>query len=278
MAAISFRRGAAGVVPNSFLIQPKIQDGGPPVVAVHGLRREAERMAELLCTRAEETGRTVILPVFDQINWRLFQRAACPQRADWAMLCLLDTLRDKGLVRDGPVDMSGYSGGAQFAHRFAWLYPDRVGRLCLTAPGWWTFPDMSGVYPYGMATPEGDTSQGPFWLRANLHRFLDREISVRVGAQDCVADDNLRSNPRIDAQQGPHRVLRARRWCAAAVRACRHAGIRPQIDFRLLEGCGHNFADCVTAAGLDKDFVQRARPDAAAPAARSAQANERRVA
>lgn len=253
MAQILYRRGVPGVLPATWLIRPETVSAAPALVAIHGLNRETEAMAQLLAARADATGRTIVLPIFDRTSWPRFQRAACPQRSDWALLALLKVLRDEGRIGAAPPDLSGFSGGAQFAHRFAWLYPDRVGQLCLVAPGWWTFPDTRGAYPHGIG---GDNTAAPvFHLRANLARFLDRDIHVTVGALDVTQDKNLRQDPDIVVQQGPNRVARARSWTAAAIRVAQQAGLRPRITFRLMEDCAHSFADCVANGRLDRAFV-----------------------
>ena len=46
--------------------------------------------------------------------------------------------------------LTGYSGGAQFAHRYAFAYPRRVAALAVCAAGWYTFPDPGLVYPHGL--------------------------------------------------------------------------------------------------------------------------------
>lgn len=263
MAYLSFRRGIPGVLPSAWLIQPERPTLARPVIAVHGLNRETEVMAELLAPRADETGRTVILPIFDTRSWRRFQRAACADRSDWALLRLLQVLRDEGTIGAAAPDMSGFSGGAQFAHRFAWLYPDRVGHLCLVAPGWWTFPDARGAYPLGIA---GGRGLDAMRLRANLARFLDRDMRVLVGALDVAQDKNLRQDRDTVGQQGPNRIMRARNWTAAAIRTARHLGIRPRMSFHLMQDCGHSFAECVAHGGLSAAFVpmpdlETQRPD-----------------
>lgn len=260
---VFFRPGIGGIVPDAWILEPGTPSDARPVVLVHGLYRNVEEMVGLLQGRAEDTRRTLILPHFDKAHWPRYQRAACDQRADWAMLTLLRALRSEGRIGQGPVDLSGFSGGAQFAHRFAWLYPDAVGRLCLAAPGWWTFPDAELPWPYGMGDRAGDgagdaAGKGAvegFWLRANLPRFFDREIVVRVGTDDTQRDENLRKGNAIDAQQGGNRALRAQRWVAHAAQAARAAGVTPDISFGVLQGCGHNLADCVRRGRLDRDLV-----------------------
>ncbi|MEL6564150.1 MAG: alpha/beta hydrolase [Pseudomonadota bacterium] len=249
MAQILYRRGIPGVLPAAWLIQPEVAVLAPPVVAVHGLKREAEVMARLLAVRADATGRTIVLPIFDRVSWPRFQRAACPQRSDWALLELLRVLRDEGRIGPGAPDLSGFSGGAQFAHRFAWLYPARVARLCVVAPGWWTFPDARGTHPLGVAGADG------YRLRTNMARFLDRDIQVMVGALDTAQDENLRQDPDVMAQQGGNRVARARNWTAAALRAARGLGLPPRVRFALMENSAHSFGDCVANGALDQAFV-----------------------
>ena len=255
MALVHFRPGVPGALPNAWVIQPEAASATPPVLAVHGLNREAEQMAHLLASQADATGRTVVLPVFDRTSWPRFQRAACKNRADWALLSLLEVLRGEGWIGDAKPDLSGFSGGAQFAHRFAWLYPETVGRLCLVAPGWWTFPDKRGVYPYAMSTSSPKDTAAAFRLRANLARFLDREITVMVGALDVQQDRNLRQDVSVMDQQGPNRVVRARKWTAAALRAARRLGLTPSIRFHLMPDCGHSFGDCVANGALASSFV-----------------------
>ncbi|MBY5934095.1 alpha/beta hydrolase [Tateyamaria omphalii] len=253
MSRIQFRHGIPGVVPSAWVIHP---DAGSravaPVVAVHGLNRETEVMANLLAPRADATGRTIVLPIFDRTSWRRYQRAACAQRSDWALIALLDALRDERVIQGGPPDLSGFSGGAQFAHRFAWLHPDQVARLCLVAPGWWTFPDARGAFPLAIGT--GCNGQS-FRLRANIKRFLDRQMHVSVGALDVKQDRNLRQDAEVVALQGANRVERARRWTAAAIRAARRVGVAPRISFDLMAHCVHSFSDCVANARLDRAFV-----------------------
>lgn len=250
-----FRRGVPGLIPDAWILGPDCGRVRRAVVAVHGITRSVEEMVSHLLPRAVATGRTLVVPHFDAAHWPRYQRAACGNRADLALLRLMAALRDEGRVGHAPFDLSGFSGGAQFSHRLAWLYPDKVGRLCITAPGWWTFPDAGVAWPQGMGSAAGLGGRG-FQLRANLRRFLDRRIVVCVGSDDRERDHNLRQGEGIDARQGPNRLERARRWCAEAEACARAEGLTPAISLRVLQGCGHSFVDCVMRGGLDHDFIQ----------------------
>jgi pimeloyl-ACP methyl ester carboxylesterase len=214
-----------------------------PLVAIHGIGRGARELAETFAAQAAGHGRAVIAPLFDAGRWNGYQRAVAPRRADYALLGLLDELSAEGLVPAGRFDLAGYSGGAQFAHRFAMLYPHRLRRLSVCAAGWWTMPD-DAAFPYGLSGDWGAR------LAAGLDRFLALDIRVSVGAADDRPDAATRSTPALDAAQGGDRVGRAGAWVAALRGEAARRGLPAlRLSLTLLPGAGHDFAACA-AAGL----------------------------
>jgi pimeloyl-ACP methyl ester carboxylesterase len=214
-----------------------------PLVAIHGISRAAREMAETFAAQAAAEGRTVVAPLFDAARWNGYQRAVAPRRADCALLGLLDEVSAEGVGATGRFDAVGYSGGAQFAHRFAMLYPHRLRRLSVCAAGWWTMPDAA-AFPYGLSGDWGVR------LAAGLDRFLALDIRVSVGAADDRPDAATRSAPALDAVQGVDRVTRARAWLAALRGEAARRGLpAPRLSLTLLPGAGHDFAACA-AAGL----------------------------
>ncbi len=229
----------------------RISSEAPPLVAVHGIRRGARDQAELFAARAAALGRPVIAPLFDEENWRRYQQVVRKKRADLALLALLTELRSADIWRTPSFDLAGFSGGAQFAHRFAMLYPELVARLTVASAGWFTFPD-DAPFPYGLAARPGRPDDWGPQLAAGLDRFLRLPIQVCVGAEDNVTDINTRSGPKIDRQQGKDRVTRATRWAEALREAARERGIAPRVALAVLSGCGHEFRACVLKGGLDR--------------------------
>jgi len=256
MEDLFFRPGTPGVIPDSWVINAGAPNSGPPIVAVHGIQRQVEKMAALLLPRASAIGRTVVLPHFSTGHWKRYQRAACPNRSDKALLSLMREMVEDSLVSAGPFDLAGFSGGAQFAHRFTWMHPNAVGRLCVTAPGWWTFPEAQFAWPYGMGHSNVHQGIVDFRLQTNLKRFLNREIAVSVGSDDIKRDRNLRKGPDIDAQQGVNRMARAENWVSAMRGVAHSLGVQSDISFTLLKGVGHSFSNCVKHARLDHLFIQ----------------------
>jgi len=231
----------------------------PPLVAVHGIRRGAGSQAALFAARAAALGRPVIAPLFDAERWPRYQQAVRRGRADLALLRLMADLRREGVWCTPHFDLFGFSGGAQFAHRFAMLHPDAVSRLVTASAGWYTFPDAA-VFPYGLSRRPGRSDVWAPRLTANLGRFLALPIAVCVGSDDNAPDPNTRSGPAIDAQQGTHRLARAARWAQALRTAARAHGVAPSVTFHVLPFCGHDFRTCVTLGGLDRIVVREAAP------------------
>lgn len=222
-----------------------------PLVAVHGIRRGARDQARFYGERAAALGRPVIAPLFSKKRWPHYQQVVRRQRADLALLSLLRELQLAGLWQSRKFDLAGYSGGAQFAHRFAMLYPHLVSRLTVASAGWYTFPDAA-AFPYGLAERSGRSDDWGPRLAAGLDGFLRIPIQVCVGAQDNVQDGNTRSGEAIDAQQGKDRLSRAANWTAALCAAARQRDLNPDIQLKVLPDCGHNFRACITRGGLDR--------------------------
>ncbi len=158
----------------------------PPLVAIHGIRRGAEDQAALLAARAAAQGRSVIAPLFDEASWPRYQQVVRKGRADRALIALMQALRREGLWRTERFALTGFSGGAQFAHRFAMLHPRMVAELSVASAGWYTFPD-DAVFPYGMGNRP---NRWPDWgerFAANLDCFLSLPIRVAVVPRTIVA-------------------------------------------------------------------------------------------
>jgi pimeloyl-ACP methyl ester carboxylesterase len=228
-----------------------------PIVAVHGLSRGARDQAQLLAEQAALGGRMVIAPHFDAKGWRRYQQVVTRGRADLALIALLGDIRSEFALPDRPFVLSGFSGGAQFALRFAMLHPERVCGVVATSAGWYTFPH-DAPFPYGL----GDKDDAPVrWggaIRARWSRFLSRPVSVCVGEWDDRQDSTLRRGEALDRVQGVDRLTRGSRFVDALNREADARGLPRNASFRVLKRCGHDFARCVRAGGLDVHIARRA--------------------
>lgn len=135
--AIATRSGLQALV-----IEPSGPVVGPPIVAVHGISRNIGEHRDAFAPVADRLGRRLVLPLFAHGHrgyQRLRGRRGEP-RADQRLWALLDSMGE-----DGDVDLVGFSGGAQFAHRAAMVTPARVRSLATISAGWYTFPGRGAV-------------------------------------------------------------------------------------------------------------------------------------
>jgi pimeloyl-ACP methyl ester carboxylesterase len=236
---------------------PSVQSSLPPLLALHGISRNAREVDDIFAEAANASGRVVITPNFAADTWPVFQRVTRRIRPDRALLNLLGTLRSLSPTFAVPFDLFGFSGGAQLAHRFAMLYPELIGDIHLGAAGWYTAPDLSGAYPYGI----DDTDNQQPWgrrMRSGLPAFLSRNITVYVGDQDIERDKALRCNTQLDHQQGRNRVERARNYIGRINAQQADLALPVTGRLRMLPGCGHSFTECVQRGAL-ADLVCAAR-------------------
>lgn len=157
------------------------------------------------------------------------------QRAD---LFLHQCLREVGFLADaevGSFHLLGHSGGAQFAHRYLMAHPQRVERAVIAAAGWYTFPDTAQRFPHGIRP----TRRLP-GLAFNPEAYLRVPTTVIVGGEDTQVA-RLRSNERIELQQGANRLERARRWVAAMRAQAQAHGMPPLVELIEVPGAGHGF-------------------------------------
>jgi pimeloyl-ACP methyl ester carboxylesterase len=140
----------------------------------------------------------------------------------------------------GRFALFGYSGGAQFAHRYCLAYPDYITCLATCAAGYYTWPTMQMPFPYGL-----DCQGLPGKQQLRLDDFLAIPTLTTVGLRDTARDRSLRKNPELDVLQGRTRIERARRWVDALVTAAVARGLQPQHHFATIDHVGHDFRKAI---------------------------------
>lgn len=221
------------------------QWSGRVLVAVHGVARQWKSLTASFVNVCSEAGVALIAPRFSRRGYKGYQRLEAGSRGVPADLALDQVLEDAarclGLREIPSVSLFGFSGGAQFAHRYTLREPQRVRGQVLAAAGYYTFPDMGVAFPYGLAH-EGAA-------RWKLEGFLTPTL-VLVGDLDTERDDQLRAHKHVDRQQGRDRVARAQRWVLAVRAASARLGRLPDCRLELMHGCDHDFLRCTRQARL----------------------------
>lgn len=223
-------------------------EGAPVIVVVHGISRNALQHVRAFGSQAARQGFVTIAPRFSRQAFPGYQRLGrCGAGGTSIPQAALEEILGEAHAATGAdtssVFMSGFSGGAQFAHRFALCTPGRVRGLVLASAGWYTFPDTLEPFPRGVGT-------APLAQGLDVARLLQVPTLVVVGDQDTRRDGAFNASGALDLQQGRTRVERGRNWVDAMQKAADRAGEGPHFSFGTMPGCGHNFRQCATQGGL----------------------------
>ena len=221
--------------------------GAPVFVTVHGISGNVVEHASLFSTYAEKAGAVLVAPYFapgqSQDYQRLGREGRGP-RADHALHAILGEASRLTGADVSRIHLFGFSGGAQFAHRYTMAHPQRVAGVVVAAAGWYSFPDLHLRYPYGIrrcrALPD---------LRFDPDEFLRVPMTVIVGDRD-VTNVDLRSNPRLNRQQGETRLERARNWVEAMRATARVYRVDPLVTLETVPGGDHSFAGLMEGGRL----------------------------
>lgn len=212
--------------------------GAPILAAVHGLSSNPTRLARVFSDLCEATGVVMVAPVFTaerHADYQRLGRAGRGVRADLALDLCVAEVASLTNADARQIHLFGYSGGAQFAHRYLMAHPHRVARAAVASAGWYTFPDAQQRFPYGIRRHRSllDVNFDP-------QEFLRVPITILVGQAD-VGTAKVRSTARCNAQQGVNRLERARNWTVAMRKAAEAYGYEPCVTCIEVPEVDHSF-------------------------------------
>lgn len=221
-------------------------DDARVMVTVHGTSRNVFEHVSLFAPGCEELGVMLVAPIFtseqNKDYQRLGRRGGC--RSDFILnRCLAEAALLSG-ADVTQISLFGFSGGAQFAHRYVMAHPERVAKAVVVAAGWYTFPDHRQRYPYGIRPNRSFPD-----VNFNPERFLKIPIEVLVGARD-VKSTNLRATERVNKQQGFTRVERARNWVKAMQTTAETYSLDSRVRLVEVPEIDHSFQEFCLQGGL----------------------------
>jgi pimeloyl-ACP methyl ester carboxylesterase len=157
----------------------------PLVVIVHGTNRTAERYRDLFRDFAEEHGCVVLAPLFpagiiDPEDLNGYKRIRYHDiRFDQVLLDIVAEVGARYRVETERLYLQGFSGGGQFAHRFAFLHPERLAAVSIGAPGRITRinPDV----PWWLGTAD---LREQFGIDLDLPALREVKVQMVVGGDD----------------------------------------------------------------------------------------------
>lgn len=228
----------------------------PILMMMHGAKRGAARYLSEWDHIADEHGFIVVAPEFNKedfnSSWRynhgnVFSDDHQTQNAesDWTF-STLEPIFDHVVQALGSnqkeYTLYGHSAGSQFSHRFMFFKPEaRVKRFLLANAGWYTMPDLSAEYPYGL--------RGVPSAKASLKSALAKDVVLLLGDQDIDTAHGSLNRTAGAMQQGAHRFARGQAFYNAA----REQAKEMDVDFiwrmRVVGDVAHSNGGIAAAAG-----------------------------
>lgn len=201
------------------------------LVLVHGTDRRPEQLRDLYLPLAEELGCVLLAPLFpaaltddEEAHNFVFLRYR-DIRFDALLLSMVEEAVELFNVSAGKFWLAGFSGGAQFANRFAYLHASRLAGVSIASPGTVTLLDGGKDWFSGVGLVEDALGQAVDW--AGLREL---NIHVAVGSDDTSTEVIIPESsplfcPGIN-DSGSNRVERAKRLHDALC----EAGVGSQFD------------------------------------------------
>ena len=237
---------------------PVVRDESTPIVIVmHGASRAAPRYYADWKAHAAARGFIVVVPYLSQKDFpgsasynlgNVFDPDTGVQRdkAQWTF-SLIEPLFDEVVRRTGGSQRNyvlyGHSAGSQFVHRFLYYVPEaRVSTFIAANAGWYTMPDFSVEYPYGLNASGINEDELP--------RIFSQSLILLQGRADTDANaDKLRKTPEAQ-RQGPNRLTRGLAMYRDAKASAEKLGTGFNWQVFVIKGADHDNAKMAPAAAV----------------------------
>ena len=201
------------------------------LVLVHGRGLNPDVYAKRWFDVAEERGVALVAPLFDKKTFPNYNRLNIKKtRADLKLLQIIEDLNVLWPVNTQKFFIYGHSAGAQFAHRFAMVHPNRIIKGVASCAGNYTFPDPAVKYHYGIGQIPGTND-----IEFNVDAFVQLHFAVIVGELDI--DPNEAGGTEA---QGKNRIERAWNFYNAMKEYAKNKEIPFNLQFAKISKVGHS--------------------------------------
>jgi len=233
-------------IPVWYYLPEQARPDTPVLIVMHGVNRDADRYRNEWQPHAEKYGLLLLVPEFSKQAFpaeenynqgNMFDAKKRPlPREQWSF-SVIEPVFDAAKLATGNrsprYSLYGHSAGAQFVHRFLYFVPEaRVTKAVAANAGWWTLPDLTVDYPYGL--------RGSVLDEAGLRKMLGRPLVVLLGTADTDPNHvNLRRTENAMAQ-GPHRFARGQFFFAAGQASAARLGMNLSWQLATAPDVSHN--------------------------------------
>ena len=232
-------------VPESYNSSSKI------LFTMHGGSRDPEGIRDNAIAKSNEYNFIVIAPKFSAENFPLgdgynlgnvYEDGDNPSTTtlnneeEWSFSViepLFDSVVSGLSLSQEKYNLFGFSAGAQFVHRFILFKPNaRFEKVVAGAAGWYTVPDTSIAFPYGL--------NNSILMNTNFNNLLSKDLYIQVGALDNNPNAvGLRRNEYADAQ-GLNRVTRAIHFFESGQNTAEANNYNFNWSIHIIQGAGHD--------------------------------------
>ncbi len=185
----------------------------PVLLAMHGAARDAKELIQAMSAEAKAKKVMVFAPRFDLKLYPIsdYQEVGIMtadkqlKKESERTTALVDKIFEFILAHSESnaqkFDIYGHSAGGQFVHRFMLFCDSRyVNRAMAGSPGFYTLPDTTISYPYGLKST-------PFANEKAIRAFLAKNITLHLGTKDTLRETFLKTTPEAE-KQGRNRYER----------------------------------------------------------------------
>jgi len=248
-----FSNWDGSVLPVHYAEPDNLSPDAPIVIVMHGVNRNADDYRDNWVELADQYGFAVYAPEFSKVdfpkskNYNLGGLSNAEGRAFDAIEPLFDQIKARRGVDNPKYYLFGHSAGAQFVHRYVYFNPDaRYEQAYAANAGWYTLPDVSWDWPYGLKNAPAEPMTMP--------DILSRDLVLLLGDQDIdPTSHNLRQTPEAKAQ-GQHRLERGLNFLKVAKAQADSLGVPAKWTFQIIPDVAHDNHGMAIAAAAQIHF------------------------
>lgn len=227
---------------------PGLAHDRPVVMVMHGMSRNPDVYRDQWHELAIEYDFLLLVPEFSRADFpgsraynlgNLRDEDGTPvPAAQWSFAApvpLFEEARKRFAVQAERFALYGHSAGSQFVHRFLMFVPQApVSRVVAANAGWYTLPDFTVGFPYGL--------KGAQVNEAALNHLLQLPLTILLGDADTLTDQSNLNQSEGALAQGPHRYARGHTFFVAGQSAARQAGLPFAWQVVTVNGADHDNA------------------------------------
>jgi poly(3-hydroxybutyrate) depolymerase len=221
-------------LPVWYFLPENVKADAPVLIVMHGVNRDADRYRNDWLPHAQRYGLILVAPEFSQKDFPETEGYSLEAKGAFGFIePVFDAVKAATGNRSERFHLYGHSAGAQFVHRYLYYQPQaRVAKAVAANAGWWTLPDLTVDFPYGLKGSPID--------EAALKNMLQRPLVVLLGTADTdPKDKNLRLTPEA-MTQGPHRFARGHTFFAAGQKQAAALAVPVGWELATAPGVGHS--------------------------------------